>query len=69
MAAKASISGGDDGLGAAAGGHQDAGVVDYTDLRDPVEVVEGLAQEDFGFKTGKARVVLEKQQAAVGQHQ
>jgi len=48
--AEASISGGDDGIGAAAGGHQPRCVVDDTDLRHRIEVGEAAVKKILASK-------------------
>ena len=60
---------GDDGIGAGAGGEQDAGIVDDADRADAIHEASRLEQECFGLEAGEPRVVLNEQPARVGQHQ
>ena len=60
---------GDDGIGAGAGGEQDAGIVDDADRADAIHEASRLEQECFGLEASEPRVVLNEQPARVGQHQ
>ena len=49
--------------------HDDVGIVDQAALGDPIEVAEGLGEEDLALEAAEARVELEEQQARVGEHE
>ena len=61
--------GGDEGLSTGAGDDHHTGVVDDAQRTRPIHEADGVEQELLGFETGVARIVLDEQQARIGQHQ